>query len=277
MILKYIIDLIPFISSLQVTIANLSSKVDSLKIEVTSLRRSVAAPDTAAGNINMAMFTRLDMDHNTRQLQAAVADERLSHTDRDSVTESMKKYVSIPEQRLVQIGRRCLERDMARNLLGAVGREWGRRERGERLSEEIRSLDKRRQRRFEERMSQLGEDRRELAESLHHQLSDVEKLTGVFLIKPIYRSPEKESVIHTGLITPLPRPLPHPPHAHSTPPSRPRTVGVRVRERKGRGGAGGGGRGRGEDSGSHPDMKLVGRMAHSRLERRREEMGWTGE
>ena len=65
------------------TIANLSSKVENLKIEVANLRRTL--PHTLGGSEGVElgdganiMFTRLDVERNTRTLQGALEKEWLA-------------------------------------------------------------------------------------------------------------------------------------------------------------------------------------------------------
>ena len=237
---------------MQETIANLSSKVETLKMEVASLRHSIVSPLTGEPQ-EPAMFTRLDYEHNSHQLQSAVAAERLSPTACREVTESMQQYVSIPGQRLAHLGKRCHEQEVAKKLLQEVRREYGNRSRAERVAREIGSLEKKRQHRFEQKMEQLREKRTVLAQSLNSQLDGVEKMTGAFLIKPIFCSKGK-----SNLITPLPRPLP------VQLPSRPKTEGRT-------------GQPLAEEPRVPPSMRLVSRLVHSRQEALREGLAGAGE
>ena len=62
----------------QETIANLSSKVETLKSELAALRRSLALTETDGAGESVIMFTRLDSERNTRTLKAALEKERLA-------------------------------------------------------------------------------------------------------------------------------------------------------------------------------------------------------
>lgn len=59
---------------LQDTIAQLSSKVDNLKIEVAQLRK--ALPSQLDNREGMIMFTRLDSERNTKALEVALETKR---------------------------------------------------------------------------------------------------------------------------------------------------------------------------------------------------------
>lgn len=57
--------------TLQDTIAQLSSKVENLKVEVAKLRRS-----HGSNKEGIIMFTRLDSERNTKALETALEKER---------------------------------------------------------------------------------------------------------------------------------------------------------------------------------------------------------
>ena len=63
------------------TIANLSTKVENLKLEMATLRQSLPHHIGGEQGVEMVgganiMFTRLDMERNTRALQGALEKER---------------------------------------------------------------------------------------------------------------------------------------------------------------------------------------------------------
>ena len=60
--------------SVQETIAQLSSKMETLKIEVSKLRRVL--PSDTTNREGMIMFTRLDSERNTKALETAMERER---------------------------------------------------------------------------------------------------------------------------------------------------------------------------------------------------------
>ena len=60
----------------QETIANLSNKVETLKSELSALKRSLALTETDGAGESVVMFTRLDSERNTRTLKAALEKER---------------------------------------------------------------------------------------------------------------------------------------------------------------------------------------------------------
>ena len=193
----------------QETIANLSNKVETLRMEIASLRHSMNTPmANELGEPPLAMFTRLDYDHNTRELQSALNTEQLSPTVYRKVNDDMSKYLTIPSQRLVHIGKRSREKELAEKLVCNVRHEY--RDRGdvaERVVGKIRSREEQQQRRFEKKMDELRVKRTSLARTLTSQLGEMETDMNVILIKPIYGSIGRSQ--HQDLITPLPRPVPN--------------------------------------------------------------------
>ena len=70
----------------QETIANLSSKVENLKMQMATLRRSLSQHnDDDDGEKRSIMFTRLDSERNKRTLKAALEDDMISPTTYDKV------------------------------------------------------------------------------------------------------------------------------------------------------------------------------------------------
>ena len=179
-------------------------------MEIASLRQSMTTPtanETGAGDT--AMFTRLDYDHNTRELQSAVDSEQLTREAYQRVEEEMRDYLTLPSQRLAQCGRRHRERVRAEGLIRDVRREFKEKSRAaEKVVEKIASHDRERQREFEERMQGLRVRRNSLARALTARLGELGEETNTILIKPIYftrAGPKKQP-----LITHLRRPVPIP-------------------------------------------------------------------
>lgn len=249
----------------QETIANLSNKVETLRMEIASLRHSMATPTTNEPGSTLAMFTRLDYDHNTRQLQAAVKSEQLSPMVYQKVNKKMDEYLQIPAQRLAHIGKRQQEKRLAEKLVCDVQREFLDGQVAGRVVNKIKSWEEQKQFRFEWNMDQLREKRSSLAYTLTTQLGEVEEEMKMLLIKPIYGSCRAKSTKHQDLITPLPRPVPirtPAPYRHS----RTRTSsGVGERDS-----------GVGMEGGCHPGMRLVSRLVASRQGTRRGERAVEG-
>lgn len=237
----------------QETIANLSNKVETLRMEIASLRHSMATPTTNEPGSTLAMFTRLDSDHNTRQLQRAVNSEQLSPTVYQRVNEKMNEYLKIPTQRLAHIGKRHQEKHLAEKLVCDVQREIRESQEADGIIHRIKSWEKQKQFRFERTMDQLREKRSSLAHTLTTQLAEMEDDVQVLLIKPIYGSSRAKSNRHQNLITPLPRPVPLRTQA---PYSHPRTrTSSAMGDRDS---------GVGVERGGHPGMRLVSRLVASR-------------
>lgn len=242
----------------QETIANLSNKVETLRMEIASLRHSMATPTTNDPGSTLAMFTRLDYDHNTRQLQTAVKSEQLSPMVYQKVNKKMDEYLQIPAQRLAHIGKRHQEKRLAEKLVCDVQKEFRDSQVAGRVINRIKSWEEQKQFKFEWNMDQLREKRSSLAYSLTTQLGEMEGDMKMMLIKPIYGSCRAKSNKHQDLITPLPRPVPvrtQAPYRHS------RTgTSSAVGERDS---------GVGMEGGPHPGMRLVSRLMASRQGTRR--------
>ena len=212
-------------------------------MEIASLRHSMATPMAGElGGAPLAMFTRLDYNHNSRELQSAVNSERLSPTAYQKVNEEMSKYLTIPSERLAHIGKRRREKALAEKLVCDVRQEL--RERGdtvERVVGVIKSRERQQQRRFEEKMEELRVKRLSLARTLTSQLGEMESDMNLILIKPIFCSRGRAK--HQDLITPLPRPVPN--RTPQPPPSQCRSRAELAVGRRGWGvgerGTGGGG------------------------------------
>lgn len=227
-------------------------------MEIASLRHSMATPTTNEPGSTLAMFTRLDYDHNTKQLQTAVKSEELSPTVYQRVNKKMDDYLQIPAQRLAHIGKRHQEKRLAEKLVCDVQREFGNSQVAGRVIHKIKSWEEQKQLRFEWSMDQLREKRGSLAHTLTAQLGEMEEDMKILLIKPIYGSCRAKSNKHQDLITPLPRPIPirtEAPYRHS------RTgTSSAMGERDS---------GVGMEVGCHPGMRLVSRLVASRQGARR--------
>ena len=193
---------------LQETIANLSNKVETLRMEVASLRHNMVANERGIPtNGPLSMFTNLDFDHNTQELKSAVESERITAEAYQRVREEMSAYLSVPTQRLAHLGRRKRQKQLTEQLVCEVRREMRDREsKAEVVVERIRSHDQLRQREFELEMAGLREKRVTLAHQLTLKLGEMEGLTKSLLIKPIFGASFQSR--DQSLITPLPRPIP---------------------------------------------------------------------
>ena len=176
-------------------------------MEVASLRHSMATTNEMGGasNAPLSMFTSLDFSHNTKQLESAVESSKITSEAYQKVREEMRDYLSIPSQRLAQVGKRRQEKQLAEDLVCEVQRELGR-DVVERVAKKICSRDQLKQREFEALMEELRKKRFSLAHKLTVKLGEMEEITKSLLIKPIFGAQAQPR--HQGLITPLPRPIP---------------------------------------------------------------------
>ena len=69
----------------QETIANLSSKVENLKMQMATLRHSLSQQNDDDDEKRSIMFTRLDSERNKRTLKVALEDDMISPTTYDKV------------------------------------------------------------------------------------------------------------------------------------------------------------------------------------------------
>ena len=173
-------------------------------MQVASLRHNMTS--SLAGDPQHTMFTRLDADHNTCQLQSAVAAKRLSPAACDRITESMSEYLEIPSQLLAHVGKRYWEKETTKRLTHDIQREANNEAHLEKLVKEIESKDASKQKKFDKVLQQLKEKRASLAQDLTKDLNEMEKATGSFLIKPVYSS--RGQFKTQGIVFPLRRPLP---------------------------------------------------------------------
>ena len=160
------------------------------------------------------------------------------------VTESMEEYLSLPPRRLAHLTQRCQHETTSSRLIEHVRRSYPDTEHAVRMVQRITSLDERRKAEFSATMKELVVKRVNLAHSLTHTLSQVEKKAQVFLIKPVYTRGYSRT---PALITPIARALPLVPHRTS----RPRSTANRRTP--------------------HPSMQLVNRLLQSRQSQRAEQ------
>ena len=178
-------------------------------MEIASLRHSIAANERggASNDAPLSMFTSLDFTHNTQELESAVDSDKITAQAYQRVREEMSAYLSIPTQRLAQVGKRKRQKKLTENLISEVKRELkDRRGVAEKVVERIRSRDELQQRDFEQKMEGLRMQRTSLARELTVKLGKMEEVTKSLLIKPIYGP--RSHARHQDLITPLPRPVP---------------------------------------------------------------------
>ena len=165
----------------------------------------------------------------------------------------MQDYLSIPGQRLANLSQQCHHRAVTKRLVDDVHQKYGIESvQGHRVLEGIATREQRKQLEFSVNMDTLGLKRIDLAHSLTHTLTHIEKHAGVFLIKPVF-STKLGSRAH-NLITPTSRPLPI-----TKPYSRPHTGTTHK-----------------SPSTPHPNMQLVNRLIQSRQQQTRNEGRSTG-
>ena len=166
---------------------------------------------------------------------------RISPSTFNKVTSSMQDYLTIPGQRLANLSQQCHHRAVTKRLVDDVHQKYGLESvQGYRVLEGIATLEQRKQLEFSVNMDTLGLKRIDLAHSLTHTLTHIEKHAGVFLIKPVFST--KLGSRAYNLITPTSRPLPI-----TKPYSRPHTGTTHK-----------------SPSTPHPNMQLVNRLIQSR-------------
>lgn len=163
------------------------------------------------------------------------------------VTESMEEYLSLPSRRLAHLTQHCQHKTTSGRLIEHVRRSYPDTEHAVRMVQRIASLDERRKAEFSATMKELVVKRVNLAHSLTHTLSQIEKKAQVFLIKPVYTKGYSRT---PALITPIARALPLVPHRTSCP----RSTAVHGNQRT-----------------PHPSMQLVNRLLQSRQSQRAEQ------
>lgn len=200
------------------------------------------------------MFTRLDSKRNAKALQRALEKNCISPAVYQRVTASMDEYLQITSMRLACLGRRVVQKAASSSLVYRAKKTSPDAKQAAGVEQDVSEVERRRQMKFAAVMKGLGARRIDIARSLTHTLSHIEKKAGVFLVKPVYASRRMRSC---PLVMPIPRPLPL--RAPPPPPSRPHTSAGFD--------AGGARSGR---STPHPTMRLVSGLVRSRRSRRGE-------
>ncbi len=117
----------------------------------------------------------------------------------------MEDYLKIPGQRLAALTQRCQERTAAGNHMLEIYKEYPDPVQAANVVQKIAHFEKHRQKNFDIGMEKLGSQRNELAYSLTDTLTDIERRTKLFLIKPVFGASINRS---SDLITPIPRSFP---------------------------------------------------------------------
>ena len=229
-------------------------------MEIASLKHSMTTPTANEPGVPLAMFTRLDYDHNTRELQTAVEADQLPPDKYQRVDQEMTDYLTIPSQRLAHITRRHREKVIAEGLVRDVKKVYKESSTiAERVIERIKSREELKQSLFEHKMEDFRVKRESLARDLTTRLGEMERVTHTILIKPIYGRTRTQPKCQR-LITALPRPVPVRPL-----PPKPLSRSLT-----------GGGVGPQGDGGYQRSMRLVCGLVASRQEARRGDTATAG-
>ena len=183
----------------QETIANLSVKIESLKMEISTLRRCLSEAGESEGK-GVVFFTRLDVERNEKVLQEAVLKQQISEEDCESILSDMEDYLSLPGQRLQHIRTQLQQQVGIRRTIVDVRNSSSSPEHTTHVLNMIQQLQTKRQDEFSLKMEKMSLKRLELAEKIQKGLTRVEKGSRTFLIKPMYPSRP-----HTSIMVPLDR------------------------------------------------------------------------
>lgn len=181
----------------QDTIANLSSKIDSLKAEIFTLRRYMSE-ESKGENSGVVFFTRLDSERNEKALEEAYVSQQISEEEVHSISSNMEEYLSIPGQRLQQIKTQIQQQTSAKKAIRQMQNHSVSPEYSKHIIEMIQQMQDKRQNQFVHTMTSLSSKRLRLADQLQKDLTKAEKQAGVFLVKPIY--PTRSHASHSIMV-----------------------------------------------------------------------------
>lgn len=195
-------------------------------MEIANLRHTMTITERVSSGteVPLAMFTSLDVAHNTRELESAINADQISPDVYQKLNEDMNDYLTIPSQRLMYIGRRHQQKKLADSLVCDIQRQFKNDSNVmEILVERVLSHDQLKQKEFQQKMENMRIKRMSLAHELTIKLGEMEGLTNLLLIKPIYNCNRSHMRQQQELITPLLRPVPVRKLKPSPPRSQPRT------------------------------------------------------
>lgn len=183
------------------TITNLSIKVGMLKTELSTAKHQLSQIDNQSQSSSV-FFTRLDYERNRRTLEEAVSSRKITNNDFETMVSNMEDYLTLPGQRLQHIKHHAQQQAGLKKAFTQVRTHSSTPEHTSQVLTMIQQLQKQRKETFAANMKTLSAERLHLAEEIQNALTEVEKQSGLFLIKPIY--PTKAHGTHP-ILTPLNR------------------------------------------------------------------------
>uniref|UniRef100_A0A1I8JKQ0 M protein repeat protein n=1 Tax=Macrostomum lignano TaxID=282301 RepID=A0A1I8JKQ0_9PLAT len=175
--------------------AKFQSELAERDVEIRELQKSVAQLQSDLSRLraeqqvdlqNSLMFTKLDAERNTKTLKRALASRRIGEAAYETAVEAMEEYASVPARRLLTMARRLLHRRTVEQLQRAVQQGDGFTEdRARLLLARLEDYEAGANRRYDQIMDRLREERLRLARGLVDTFDDVGESCSIFLIRPV--------------------------------------------------------------------------------------------
>lgn len=131
------------------------------------------------------MFTRLDSQHNTKTLLNSTKTGRINQETLDSLVLTMEGYNEIASTRLQQLVQKIVHHTKMKEIEVNVRNSNLVTSEVFEILEKMEDLQRRRAQHWSRQMDELSTKRRKLGLLLQDAMQRLEKITGVFLIKPI--------------------------------------------------------------------------------------------
>ncbi|CAF4385732.1 unnamed protein product [Rotaria sp. Silwood2] len=159
--------------------------IKSLRHELTHLQKRLAKIE-ADGIIEPSiMFTRLDAERNEKTLQQAVYKGKVQETTYSELNEAMTDYISLPSQQFSNLVKRYIQYQKAVEIEHRIESYTFDNE-TKNVLEKMGSLHERRSTQIGKCISDIRQQRANLARTLTEKFDHLEDESSIFLIRPIF-------------------------------------------------------------------------------------------
>ncbi|XP_078483858.1 uncharacterized protein LOC101242598 isoform X1 [Ciona intestinalis] len=146
--------------------------------------KSSTAPPTGDSSLTV-MFTRLDAEHNSKELKKSAAVGKITQETLESVIMTMDAYNAIPARRIQHLARKLVHHSKMKVIETNVRNSNLVTSEVFSILEQMEVVQRRRAQTWGRQMDEMTSERRRLAAVLSDALQRLEYITGVFLIKPV--------------------------------------------------------------------------------------------
>ncbi|CAH1790319.1 unnamed protein product [Owenia fusiformis] len=165
---------------MQDTINQLQREISTIDKERQDQKEATSSPEPSI------MFTRLDVERNTKVIKRAGDEGRLPNAVIQDAVKNMEDYSSLPARRLVHLVQKYVHHCQMKDIEENVRKSRSLNDNVFMILDKMESLQNKRAQKWADRMDEMGSERLRLANLLMETLNGIEQESGIFLIKPMY-------------------------------------------------------------------------------------------